>query len=87
MNIITFAILALIFAQFHPRGRLFLSSDLGAIVTITVSTLAILNMIPGLLAGQLLNIPFIAIWAIVAYQRLNSAKRFIKYHFPRLPRR
>ena len=86
-TVITLLVIAFIFAQFHPRGRIFLNSDAGAATTVAVAAVAALSMIPGLLLGQVLNIAFIAIWGFVAYPRLGAAKRYIKYHLPRLPRR
>lgn len=75
---INIAILAFIVAQFIPRGRQFLSSDRGALVTVAVSGVAIVTMLPAALTGSILSIVFIGIWGYVAYPRLTDAKRSVK---------
>jgi hypothetical protein len=83
--LLNIAILAFIVAQFTPRGRVFLSTERGALVTVAVAAVAILMMLPSALMGNLISIVFTGIWAYVAYPRLGDASRGAK-RMLRLPR-
>lgn len=86
-NLITVLIIALIVAQFHPKGQAFLSTDKGAATVVGVSALAILGLIPSIVfGGSILSLAFAGIWGYMGYQRLPGAKAFASRQMKRLSR-
>lgn len=76
--LLNIAIIAFVIAQFTPAGQAFLATGLGSAVAVGIAALAILSMLPGLMAGSLVSLVFIGLWGWVAYPRLPLAITYVK---------
>lgn len=83
----TVLIIALIVAQFTPKGQAFLATDKGAAAVVGVSALAILGLIPSIVFGHsVISLAFAGIWGYMGYQRLSGARAFASRQMKRLSR-